>query len=56
MSPCPPKMATGQIFVNKAVGAFIGCWGVHEKASISLTSKDGKVTLVFSTNLGHLNP
>ena len=27
MSPWPPKMATGQKNVNKALDAFIACWG-----------------------------
>ena len=27
MSPWPPKMATGQKIVNKALDAFIACWG-----------------------------
>ena len=27
MLPWPPKMATGQKLVNKAVDAFISCWG-----------------------------
>ena len=29
--------------------------GVKWKASLSLTSKDGKITLTFSTPLGHLS-
>ena len=54
MSPWPPKLATGQNFVNKAVDVVIGFYGVHEKASLSLTFKGGKVTIAFFTTLGHL--
>ena len=49
-------MATGQDFVKNAVNVFIGFWGVKWKASLSLTSKDGKITLSFTTPLGHLVP
>ena len=27
MSPWPPKMATRQKNINRALGAFIACWG-----------------------------
>ena len=44
MSPWRPKMATEKDFVKKAVHEFIGT-RVEGEASLSLTSKDGKVTL-----------
>ena len=55
MSPWHSKMATGQDFVKNAVNVFIGFWGLKWKASLSLTSKDAKITLTFSTALGHLS-
>ena len=48
-------MITGREFLKKVVDNFIGCWGVQWEASLSLTTEDGKVTLAFSTTLGHLN-
>ena len=43
-------MAIEQEILNKALYAFIARW-----ASLSLTSKHGRVTLVLSTTLGHLS-
>ena len=53
MSTSPPKMTSGQEFLKKIVDEFIGCWRVQWEASLSLTVEVGKVTLAFSTTLGH---
>ena len=54
MSPWHSKMEAGQNFVKKAVNEFIGCLGWKGRL-LCLTSKDGKVTLTFSTPLWHLS-
>ena len=52
MLTLPPKMTTVQEFMKNVVEEFIGCWGLQWKASLSLTTEDGKVNLAFSTTLG----
>ena len=49
MSPWYSKMAIGQDFVKNAANVFIGFLVLKWKASYSLTSKDAKITLTFST-------
>ena len=52
MSPWPPKMATGKTFCRRQWISLLVQW-VKGKALLTLTSKDGQVTLAFSTTLGH---
>ena len=54
MSPWPPKMATAQAFW-KGQWIILLVPGVEGKAFLTLTSMDGKVTLAFSTIVGHLS-
>ena len=55
MSTLPTKMTTGQEFLMKVVDSFIS-W-LQWKASLSLTTQEGKGTFAFSTTLGRLtNP
>lgn len=52
MSPWRQKMQLkSKVLVHSAVAEFISCWGVQGEATLSLTCKEGKATIAFSTSL-----